>query len=76
MFNMGHDGNGMMDETLMLGEMYSKQNLNMPMPSPGIDEKGMLMMNDMSEFHTPMEHMDMNPFGTIDPNSLQGGLHH
>nr|KAK5447650.1 hypothetical protein LTR18_003231 [Exophiala xenobiotica] len=77
MFNMGHDGHhGMMDETLMLGEMYSKQNLNMPMPSPGIDEKGMMMMNDMSEFHTPMEHMDMNPFGTIDPNSLQGGLHH
>ncbi|KAJ9635020.1 hypothetical protein H2204_005975 [Knufia peltigerae] len=78
MFNMGHDGSGMMDETLMLGEMYSKQNLNMPMPSPGIDEKGMLMMNDMSEFHTPMEHMDMpmTPFGTIDPNSLQAGLHH
>jgi hypothetical protein len=78
MFSMGHDHSGMMDETLMLGEMYSKQNLNMPMPSPGIDEKGMLMMHDMSEFHTPMEHMDMsmNPFGTIDPNNLQAGLHH
>jgi len=49
------------------------------MPSPaGFDENGMLMMNDMSEFHTPREHMDMgmSPFGTIDPNALQGGLHH
>lgn len=79
MFSMGHhDHSGMMDETLMLGEMYSKQSLNMPMPSPGFDEHGMLMMNDMSEFHTPREHMDMamTPFGTIDPNALQAGLHH
>ncbi|KAJ4507136.1 hypothetical protein HRR83_005966 [Exophiala dermatitidis] len=77
MFSMGHEHNGMMDETLMLGEMYSKQNLNMPMPSPGYDENGLAMMTDMSEFHTPREHMDMpmTPFGTIDPNSLQGSLH-
>ncbi|KAK4939199.1 hypothetical protein LTR10_020498 [Elasticomyces elasticus] len=78
MFSRHHDHSGLMDETLMLGEMYSKQNLNMPMPSPGIDENGMLMMHDMSEFHTPMEHMDMfmTPSGTIDPNNLQAGLHH
>ncbi|KAH0848521.1 putative Homeoprotein [Fonsecaea pedrosoi] len=74
MFN----SHGMMDETLMLGEMYSKQNLNMPMPSPGLDENGMLLMNDMSDFHTPREHMDMpmTPFGTVDPHALQAGLHH
>jgi hypothetical protein len=68
----------MMDETLMLGEMYSKQSLNMPMPSPGFDENGFMMTNDMSEFHTPREHMDMpmTPFGTVDPNTLQSGLHH
>ena len=67
---------GMMDETLMLGEMYSKQNLNMPLPSPGIDENGMLMMHDMSEFHTPREHLDlsMTPFGTVDPHALQNGM--
>ncbi|EXJ78855.1 hypothetical protein A1O1_09257 [Capronia coronata CBS 617.96] len=78
MFSMGHhDHTGMMDETLMLGEMYSKQNLNMPMPSPGFDESTMAMMSEMSDFHTPREHMDMpmTPFGTIDPNNLQGGLH-
>jgi hypothetical protein len=75
MFNHHH---GMMDETLMLGEMYSKQNLNIPMPSPGMDENGMLMMHDMSEFHTPREHMDMpmTPYGTVDPHALQAGLHH
>lgn len=52
--------------------MYSKQNLNMPMPSPAFDENGMLALHDISEFHTPREHMDMpmTPFGTIDPNAL------
>ena len=72
MFTMGHDG-GMTDEGLMLSEMYSKQSLNMPMPSPSFDENGLLNMGEMSEFHTPREHMDMpsTPFGTIDPNSLQ-----
>lgn len=77
MFSMHHDHHsGMMDETLMLGEMYSKQNLNMPMPSPAFDEHGLMMMNDMADFHTPREQMSMTPFGTIDPHSLQAGLHH
>ncbi|RVX66917.1 hypothetical protein B0A52_09041 [Exophiala mesophila] len=77
MFSMHHDPNGLMDETLMLGEMYSKQNLNMAMPSPGFDENGLMIMHDMSGFQTPREHMDMSmtPYGTIDPNSLQPGLH-
>lgn len=72
MFAMSSDPQ-MHDETLMLGDMYAKQNLNMPMPSPGfIDENGLLNVPDMQEFHTPMEHPDMhmNPFGTINPNSL------
>lgn len=76
MFNMHHDHSGMMDETLMLGEMYSKQNLNMPMPSPAFDENGLMLMNDMGDFQTPREQMSMTPFGTIDPHSLQAGLHH
>lgn len=77
MFSMHHDHRGMMDETLMLGEMYSKQNLNMPMASPGFDENGLLLMNDMTDYQ-PQEHMEMpmTPFGTIDPNALQAGLHH
>ena len=73
---MRHDPSGMHDDSFMLSEMYSKQNLNMPMPSPGFDENG--MFHDMSEYQTPREHLDMpmTPFGTIDPNSLQSGLHH
>jgi len=76
MFSMTHDPL-MTDESLMLSDMYAKQNLNMPMPSPAFDENGM-MLHDMSEFHTPREHMDMplTPFGTIDPNALQAGMHH
>ncbi len=75
---MGHHHSDMHDEHLMLSEMYSKQNLNMPMPSPSFDEHGMLSMHDMSEYHTPREHLDMpmTPFGTIDPNALQSGHHH
>jgi hypothetical protein len=75
---MGHDPSGMNDDSLMLSEMYSKQNLNMPMPSPGFDDNGMLSMHDMSDYQTPREQLDMQmtPFGTIDPNALQSGLHH
>jgi len=78
MFHMSHEHPGMNDDSLMLSEMYSKQNLNMAMPSPGFDEHSMMAMHDMQEFHTPREHMDMsmNPFGTIDPNALQAGMHH
>ena len=77
MFAMGHDGS-IDHDSLMLSEMYQKQNLNMPMPSPGLDENSLLNLQDMPEFHTPQEHMDvgMTPYGTIDPNSLQNGLHH
>lgn len=75
MFSMGQDHHGMTDESIMLSEMYSKQNLNIPMPSPAFDENGMI---NMSEFHTPQEHLDMplTPFGTIDPNALSAGIHH
>ena len=77
MFSMGHDPT-MLDDQHMLSEMYSKQSLNLPMPSPGFDDNGMMHMHDMSEYHTPRENMDMpmTPFGTIDPNALQAGLHH
>ncbi|RMZ79878.1 hypothetical protein DV737_g3248, partial [Chaetothyriales sp. CBS 132003] len=74
MFHMGHDP-AMLDEQHLLSEMYSKQNLNMPMASPGLDENGLMAMHDMSEYHTPRESLDipMTPFGTIDPNALQAG---
>lgn len=78
MFQMGHDHTGMGDDSLLLSEMYSKQSLNMQMPGTPFDENGLMALPDLSEFHTPREHMDLqvSPFGTIDPNSLQAGLHH
>lgn len=75
MFSMGQEHHGMNDESLMLSEMYSKQNLNMPMPSPSFDENGMM---NFSDFQPSQEHpdMQMTPFGTIDPNALSAGIHH
>lgn len=70
MFGLVHDHHNMNDESLMLSEMYSKQNLNIAMPSPSFDENGMLSMHDMSDFHTPREHMDMPLTPFIDPNAL------
>lgn len=72
MFSMTHDS-GLHDDGMMLSEMYSKQNLNIGMPSPSMDDGSLMHMHDMSEYHTPRETMDlpMMPFGTIDPNSLK-----
>lgn len=72
MFSLSHDHSNVSDEGLMLSEMYSKQNLNLPMPSPNMDDGSLMAMHDISEYHTPREHMDMSMmhFGTIDPNAL------
>jgi hypothetical protein len=62
------------DDHMMLTEMYSKQNLNLPMPSPHVDDGSLFAMHDTSAYHTPRETMDdmsMMSFGTIDPNALQ-----
>ena len=72
MFNL-NDGHNFNDDTFMLNEMYSKQNLNMPMPSPAMDENGMMALHDTSAYHTPRENIDefsMGPFGTVDPHAL------
>lgn len=74
MFSMGHDHLGIHDDSHLLSEMYSKQNLNMQMPSPSFDENGMMTLQDIPEFHTPHAEMAMTPFQTIDPNSL--GMSH
>ncbi|KAL8735981.1 MAG: hypothetical protein Q9166_000543 [cf. Caloplaca sp. 2 TL-2023] len=58
------------DDGFMLSEMYSKQNLNLPMHSPGIEDSGS-QLNYQEE--SSSEEMDMHnlvPFGTIDPSSL------
>ncbi|KKY23950.1 putative homeobox domain-containing protein [Phaeomoniella chlamydospora] len=67
MFAMSDHG-ALSDDGLMLSEMYSKQNLNLQMPSLGHDDPSMMSLQD---FHTPQETMDMMlPFGTVDPNAL------
>ena len=81
MFHMAHDQSSFADDSLMLSEMYSKQNLNLGMPSPHLDDGSILSMHDMQEFHTPREDMEMPtmPFDTVDPNSLStehGHMHH
>ena len=84
MFAMPDHPSNLSDDGLMLSEMYSKQNLNLPTPSPGFDHANLMPMQDMSDFqtpveyHTPQESMEqpMIPFGTIDPNSLTQGNSH
>ena len=64
------------EDHMMLSEMYSKQNLNLPVPSPHMDDGSLFAVHDTSAYHTPRETMDdmsMMPFGTIDPNALQAG---
>ena len=58
------------DDGLMLSEMYSKQNLNLPMHSPGIEtsDLGMQLHDEPSTTDMDMHHM--LSFGTIDPSSL------
>ncbi|KAL8998278.1 MAG: hypothetical protein Q9169_002592 [Polycauliona sp. 2 TL-2023] len=60
----------MMDEGLMLSEMYSKQNLNLPMHSPGIDDAGLHLNFHEESSSEEMDIQQMLPFGTIDPSSL------
>ena len=68
MFAMS-DHAALSDDGLMLSEMYSKQNLNLP--SPGMDDGSLMPIAEMSDYHTPKEGMDMMmPFGTVDPNAL------
>ena len=66
----------MSDDGLMLSEMYSKQNLNLPIRSTaGIDDSAL----DMSLHEEPLgEDLDMQnvlSYGTIDPSNLSPGNH-
>lgn len=72
MFGMTHDVS-LSDDGMMLSEMYSKQNLNLGMASPSMDDGSLMQMQDMTEYQSPTEMLDMAmmPYGTIDPNSLK-----
>lgn len=58
------------DDGFMLSEMYSKQNLNLPMHSPGIDSSGSHLNLPEESSSEEMDMHNMVPFGTIDPSSL------
>lgn len=58
------------DDGLMLSEMYSKQNLNLPMHSPGVDESALGMQFHDENSSEEMDIHNMMPFGTLDPSSL------
>ena len=67
--SQGHQGS-MSDDGMMLSEMYSKQNLNMHMHSPGLGPSGsgMQLQDDPSSEDLDMH--NMVSFGTIDPANL------
>lgn len=72
MFSMTHESN-MPDDGMMLSELYSKQNLNIGMPSPSMDAGSIMPMHGISDYDVSREAADMSmiPYGTIDPNSLK-----
>lgn len=65
-----HDQSGLSDDGLMLSEMYSKQNLNLPMHSPGVETPGMEMQMHDGQTSEEMDMQHMLSFGTIDPSNL------
>lgn len=71
MFSVTH-GTNLADDGLMLSEMYSKQNLNLGMPSPSLQNANLMPTQEMPDFRTPGDPMELlrMPFGTVDPNSL------
>ena len=72
--SISHDHHSnMSDDGLMLSEMYSKQNLNLPMHSPGVEGSGLSMHFHEDQNHEEMDMHDMLSFGTIDPSNLSPG---
>lgn len=60
----------MSDDGLLLSEMYSKQNLNLPMHSPGVEDLGMAIQMHEETSSEEMDLHNMVSFGTMDPSSL------
>ena len=67
---MTHEHPSMSDDGLMLSEMYSKQNLNLPMRSPSVEEANLQMHLNEEPSSEEMDMQAMLSFGTIDPSSL------
>ena len=60
----------MSEDGIMLSEMYSKQNLNLPMHTPDIEDPGMMMHYHDEPSSEEMDMHNMVSFGTIDPSNL------
>ena len=60
----------MSDDGLMLSEMYSKQSLNLPLHSPGLEDSALGMHMQEEGSSEEMDMHNMVAFGTIDPSSL------
>ena len=63
------------DDGQLLSEMYSKQNLNLPMHSPSVEDLGMAIQMHEESSGEEMELHNMMSFGTIDPSSLSPENH-
>ena len=75
--SMTHEHQSMSDDGLMLSEMYSKQNLNLPMRSPSVEEANLQMHLNEEPSSEEMDMQAMLSFGTIDPSNLaaeNGGM--
>jgi hypothetical protein len=75
MFSLPSDpASNIPDDGLLLSEMYSKQNLNLSMPSPGMDDATFaLALQGLQDQPSPDDSADyhgMLPFETVDPSSL------
>jgi len=79
MFSMTNEHqSSMSDEGLMLSEMYSKQNLNLPIRSAEMDDANLEMHLNDSHLNDPQptnDEMDLHSmfFGTVDPSNLSPG---
>ena len=60
----------MSDDGIMLSEMYSKQNLNLPMHSPGVEESNLDMHLHEEQSSEEMDMQNLISFGTVDPSNL------
>ncbi|KAK2799528.1 hypothetical protein FQN51_006842 [Onygenales sp. PD_10] len=75
MFSLSADPSSTLpDDGLILSEMYSKQTLNMSMPSPGMDDNTFaLALQGLQDHNSPAhdgDYLSMVPFETVDPSSL------
>ncbi|MCJ1476715.1 hypothetical protein MMC13_005383 [Lambiella insularis] len=71
---MSHDHQtGLLDESAMLSDMYSKQNLNLPIRSAEMDDSALDMQMHSQSAAEEFDMQTMVNFGTIDPSNLNSG---